>query len=113
MSNIEKFGLVTSVVGLVADIIALVTFFGGMLWQPVTSNPASGSIPPLFRILIGFTIIYGWAAISWILTRRRFLLTKKEIAKKKTFDQIVGSAITGIGLCQPAPRNSANLSLIV
>jgi hypothetical protein len=81
MNHLEKFGLVSGIIGLVADIIGLVSFLSG-IWKPSAENLGTGEMPFIFLVIFAFTIIYGWFSISWVLIRKAYLARKYN---KKSF----------------------------
>lgn len=95
MSNLERFGLISGIIGLVVDLISLVTFVLGY-WQPATSNQTNGGMPAILIVVTGLLIFYGWVVISWALTRRKYLIQKRR-RQKKLFESS-GDAVLGVGI---------------
>jgi len=95
MSKLEKFGLVTGIISLVADCIALLTFFSG-IWNPTSSNSTPGELPLIYRGILALTIVYGWLSTSWALARKSFLAREDKPEKKFLITTL--SATIGIGL---------------
>lgn len=95
MSNLERFGLISGIIGLVSDLIALTTFVLGY-WQPATSNQTNGGMPAILIVVTGLLIFYGWVVISWVLTRRKYLIQKRR-RQKKLFESS-GDAVLGVGI---------------
>jgi hypothetical protein len=75
MNNLEKFGLWSGIIGLVADVIAILSFLAGG-WQPTAVDSGRGQMPFLFQAVFAFLIVYGWFSISWVLVRRAYLARK-------------------------------------
>jgi hypothetical protein len=75
MNSIEKFGLISGIIGLVADIVGLVSFLAG-IWQPTSVNSGIGEMPFVYQVIFAITILYGWFSISWILLRKSFVTRK-------------------------------------
>lgn len=80
MNSLEKFGLVSGIIGLIADIIGLVSFLSG-IWQPSSINSGIGEMPFIYQVMFAITILYGWLSISWFLLRRSFIARKYKADK--------------------------------
>jgi hypothetical protein len=72
MSGVEKFGFISGIIGLIADLIGLTTFVLGF-WSFQQPDTTGVAIPTLVKILSAVVWLYGWAAISWFLIRRSFV----------------------------------------
>lgn len=92
MSKIEKFGLATGVIGLVADLIGLITFLAGF-WQFSSDQSTTTQMPFIFQALMGLSIFYGWFVISWVLVRRNFVMRDT----KHHVDLPTMSTVGGVG----------------
>lgn len=95
MSKLEQFGLVTGILGLVADAIALIAFFGG-LWNTApqgTSNNAG--LPVLAQVIMVLVAIYGWFIIGLVLLRRRLAHRADEPI---VTTEMAGNAALGVGI---------------
>lgn len=86
MNNLEKFGLWSGIVGLLADVIAISAFLAGG-WQPTSLDDGRGEMSFLLQAIFAFLIIYGWFSISWVLVRRAYLARKytKQVFMAATF----------------------------
>jgi hypothetical protein len=94
MSKLERFGFISGIIGLIADLIGLTTFVLGF-WsfqQPDTSGLA---IPTLVKIFSAIVWLYGWTAISWFLIRRSFV--QRNRPQEFDFESIATNVVTNIG----------------
>jgi hypothetical protein len=60
----DIFFLVTTIIGLFADLLGLVTFIGG-LWS--FGDQISTALRPAFIVISILIIFYGWIGLSWIV----------------------------------------------
>lgn len=72
MSKIERFSLLTAIIGLVADVIGISTFLAAV-WATSSLNVPSSGIMVLFHIASPFLFLYAWFSICWFTVRRSFL----------------------------------------
>ena len=72
LNKLEKFGLVSGIIGLIADFIGLVAFFSSFGVQPSQQITIEG-LSFVWKAITGFVIIYGWITISWVLSRRFYV----------------------------------------
>ncbi len=80
VSKSERFALIAGIVGFVADIITLSTFF--MLWMGgIDGAQAPGYAPFSIRIVVIFSLVYSWFVICWILTRRSYSLFRERTSR--------------------------------
>lgn len=68
LSGVEKFGVVSGMIGLVADAIALITFVTGFV--SLDTGPTAASGTTLFLIVTALLLLYGWFTLAWVLTKR-------------------------------------------
>ncbi|MBE0670633.1 MAG: hypothetical protein IH588_08605 [Anaerolineales bacterium] len=94
MSKLDKFNLVTAIIGLVADIIGISVFLTAI---NTTSSPTKydGRTASFIQFASIFLFLYGWLAISWIMIRRSFL---KNSNPKWGLADTAYRTILGIGL---------------
>lgn len=94
LTPLEWFGLATGIIGLIADVLALVTFAMGL--QNLT-NPPNTHLYVLLITLSPFLLIYGTFVVSWVLARRQlmhFPAQRRKAAIEETVSQtIVATAI--------------------
>lgn len=92
MTGLEKFGLISGITGLVADGIALVTFFLGF-WHPqLTIN--ENILPPIAQWVIAITLVYGWFVISLVLALRTLKIKARMIEPKEVSNSVVSSIVS-------------------
>lgn len=95
MRGFEKFGLISGIVGLVADLIALGAFLIGFF----SFGEVKGTLPskPLFLIVTALLLLYGWLSLAWVFARHG--LSNMEPAKRrKALGDVISKAAGGIGL---------------
>lgn len=90
MTRAESFVLVLGLLGLAADLLAIVTFF-------VPSIAAASPTIERTGILFG-SMLYGWFIVSWLLVRRYFVVSHKKRQYVPLFPK-VRDTVGGIGIC--------------
>lgn len=88
LPGLEKFGLISSIIGLIADCIALITFMIG-LWGLGSSESIAPSKLDLFFAVTALVLLYGWVALAWILARRGL----SRLPEKKRGEEALGSFV--------------------
>lgn len=71
-------GVVTTMIGLIADAFTIVDHVGGSVGHFSTT----ASLEWLF--LMAVTISYGWLIVAWFLTKWRFLKDKEQTLPRRT-----------------------------
>ena len=66
LSAYDKFGIVTSMIGLVADFIALGTFGYSLINQNTVANKPSVTVILWIGILLILPLIYSWGFLAWL-----------------------------------------------
>ena len=94
MSGVEKFGLISGIIGLVADLIGLTTFVLGF-WSFQQPDTTGVAIPTIVKIVSAVVWLYGWAAISWFLIRRSFV--QRNRPQEFDFESVATNVVTYIG----------------
>lgn len=91
----EKIGLISGIIGLITDGIALITFIANVWGVEIHKSPSPGI--KVFYITSGLIIFYGWLTLSWILARRGLNFIPLE-QRRKNLNEIVQRDVIGIGL---------------
>lgn len=94
LSNFEKFGLLSGIVGLLSDVIALSIFAVGLF-----GANSSGTIPPplkggeiTFIVITGLILFYGWVALAWMAAIRRMNNLSK---RTESFGEMAADFVKG------------------
>lgn len=104
MSKFEKINIVFGIIGLLADLVAILTFAAGIFsFKDLASNPPVNGFQfshATFLVLSGFLLIYGWIVLSWWLSVSSVLKTldvKRKTAKKLP-EQYAFKSVTSVGI---------------
>ena len=90
MKNIENFPMILSVIGLIADIIAIIMFYNNLL-NPLEIRD-EGNLTIIIIIYIVMT--YSWFTFSWYISKKSFMkINEQESTNKK----IITKTTIGIG----------------
>jgi hypothetical protein len=110
MSRTERFALISGIIGLVADVIAIGTFLVSVADGTVTAPDYQGlTVRSVWKGFLAFALVYGWIIIAWFLVRRiyrRYWATHDRIrwpsyeslrsTHSQVFRRYVGSATVGV-----------------
>lgn len=90
MKKIENFPVILSLIGLIADIIAIITFYDNML-NPLAIGEA-GNLTILIIVYIIMT--YSWFTFSWYVSKKSFMKINEQESSNK---RIITKTTIGIG----------------
>jgi hypothetical protein len=72
MTRLEKINLFIAIVGLLADVVTILSFVSGVF--SFNSTPSTNSKAESLKIIFisgsGLIIIYGWITLAWLYTKR-------------------------------------------
>jgi hypothetical protein len=97
LSGLEKFGLISSIIGLIADCVALITFMVG-LWSLGSSESIAPSKLGLFFAVTALVLLYGWVALAWIFARLGLSRLPEKKRGAKVLDNFIARSTASIGI---------------
>ncbi len=98
MSNLEKFGLFSGIMGVIVDATTIIGYLSGLINFGSQDNTINkNQAPTLIIIIMAIIIIYSWLVIAWVLTKRRVTNLKSK-SIKFDFDEVIRRSVTGVGL---------------
>lgn len=99
MSKVEKFGLISGILGVIVDTIAIIGYISGLInfGTSQTQSSSNNEPPTIFVLSLAIIIIYSWIAISWALSKRT-ITTVINAKKKYSLDGVVSRTVFGVGL---------------
>lgn len=97
LSRTEKFFLISGIIGLVADVIALVTFLTGLLNLDTHQGSANSFHLALFRWGTALLLVYTWFLLTWIIARRGLSILpegrRRRLLEAKVLRGVIGSGV--------------------
>ena len=98
LSHREKFFLISGVIGLIVDLIALITFITGLWNFNIRQDSTSETPSSIFFVITGLLMLYGWIVLTWTLTRRGINHISEKWERQKALTRAIFYSSLGLGV---------------